>query len=527
MSSFRQSVSGVLVALALSACGVEGEAVVEPAPVEQGARPEQAGLDPLFEQAGEEFGVPAELLKAISYTETRWELVRGTVEFESLPGAWGLLGLRGEALERGAALAGVSVEAARTEPLAGLRAGAALLSAYAEELGVERADLGAWAPAVVRLSGIAHPEARAQYVHQYVYDVLRRGAVALGEGGQVRVSLMPTQVEAKYELPRLQALAAGPDYAASLWRPSPNYNSRPTGSTGGQQMIIIHTCEGSYSGCWGWLTQSASGVSAHYVVNESGTEISQLVRETNRAWHVGATYSCSLNSSVKCGLNGVSVNHFSVGIEHAGYASQSSFSTGMIDASARLSCDIARDRGIPRDSYHIVAHGRLQPSSRVDPGPNWPWSTYLGKVNSFCGSTTGLIIDNNNANNDQSKGYTQSSTSWVAATSSTPYYGSGYHYASTQAVSDGFSFYFNLAAAGTRTIDVWYTAGTNRSTTAPFVAYNASGTEVGRASVNQQANGGQWVTVGTWSFSAGWNRVVLSRWTTAGYVVIADAIRVR
>lgn len=30
-----------------------------------------------------------------------------------------------------------------------------------------------------------------------------------------------------------------------------------------------------------------------------------------------------------------------------------------------------------------------------------------------------------------------------------------------------------------------------------------------------------------WSFSAGWNRVVLSRWTTAGYVVIADAVRVR
>ena len=46
-------------------------------------------------------------------------------------------------------------------------------------------------------------------------------------------------------------------------------------------------------------------------------------------------------------------------------------------------------------------------------------------------------------------------------------------------------------------------------------------------SVNQQANGGRWNAIGTWNFSAGWNKVQLSRWTTSGYVVIADAIQVR
>ena len=94
-------------------------------------------------------------------------------------------------------------------------------------------------------------------------------------------------------------------------------------------------------------------------------------------------------------------------------------------------------------------------------------------------------------------------------------------------MSDGATFSFYLSAAGTRTIDAWWTAGTNRSATAPFIAYNAAGTEVGRVSVNQQINGGAFRTIGTWNFSAGWNRVVLSRWTTTGYVVIADAIRVR
>ncbi|MFY0574703.1 hypothetical protein ACN28S_10370 [Cystobacter fuscus] len=45
--------------------------------------------------------------------------------------------------------------------------------------------------------------------------------------------------------------------------------------------------------------------------------------------------------------------------------------------------------------------------------------------------------------------------------------------------------------------------------------------------VNQQANGSRWNTLGTWSFPAGWNKVQLSRWTTAGAYVIADAIQVR
>jgi hypothetical protein len=45
--------------------------------------------------------------------------------------------------------------------------------------------------------------------------------------------------------------------------------------------------------------------------------------------------------------------------------------------------------------------------------------------------------------------------------------------------------------------------------------------------VNQQTGGGAWNTLGSWSFPAGWNKVQLSRWTTAGYVVVADAIQVR
>ena len=75
--------------------------------------------------------------------------------------------------------------------------------------------------------------------------------------------------------------------------------------------------------------------------------------------------------------------------------------------------------------------------------------------------------------------------------------------------------------------DAWWVAATNRSTTAPFVITDANGNNLATVNVNQQLNGGKWNTLGTYSFSAGWNKVQLSRWTTSGYYVVADAIQVR
>ncbi|HEX8440398.1 hypothetical protein [Archangium sp.] len=157
---------------------------------------------------------------------------------------------------------------------------------------------------------------------------------------------------------------------------------------------------------------------------------------------------------------------------------------------------------------------------------DWVTVTYLWTTGGTT-PTTGIIIDSNNAANDTAKGYIELSTNWISASSSAGYYGSGYFYASTAAVSDPATFWFYLPAAATKTIDAWWTAGTNRSTTAPFIVYNAAGTKLATVNVNQQLNGGKWNTLGTYSFSAGWNKVQLSRWTTAGYTVIADAIQVR
>ncbi len=484
----------------------------------------QPGLDGKLEAAAEAAEVPGALLKAVTYAETRWQMVAGE-EHEGAAARWGVAGLDDTRLIRAAALIGRSVDEIKASPEANLEAAAALLAEAGRRSGAQLGSLPTWQDAVGEFSGIEDVDARKAYVTA-VYDVLRAGASERAESGELIAQIAP------HDLPALHLgliNVASADYAAALWRPSPNFNARPAGTQ--VSMVVIHSCEGGYAGCWGYLRQSSANASAHYVVKEDGAEITQLVRESDRAWHVAAAYRCSLNDNVDCAKNGVSTNHFSVGIEHAGYAKQASWPASQIEASAKLTCDITRDHRIVRDRNHIVSHGRLQPETRTDPGANWPWAQYIDRVRALCsdgpGTGASIIVDSNNANNDAAKARIELTGTWTSSTATAGYYGSGYWYANTEAASAPATFWFYLPTAGSHSIDAWWTAGTNRAAAAPFVAYDAAGNELGRVSADQRANGGRWNQIGTWSFGAGWNRVVLSRWTTAGAVVIADAIRVR
>ena len=468
-------------------------------------------FDSLFRAAGAEFHVPAELLLALGWVETRWQMVQGAEEFPGRPAAFGVMGLRGAELERGAALAGVSPEAARHDPAANIRAAAALVAAYAAEAAGAGGG-GDWDTAAARFSEIELPAGRAAYV----------AAVAMAQGRSPPV-------------PSLGAAACppppdtGPDFASAIWRPSPNFDDRAADSTGVPHMVIIHTCESNYASCWSWLVNSISQVSAHYVVNEDGGEISQLVLEGNRAWHIAPLYDCALNRRHECRLNDVQSNHFTVGIEHAGFASQDSFPAAQLDRSAALVCDVTRDREIPRDWQHIVGHGQLQPATRTDPGPNWPWIAYVHRVQALCGE---VVADDSSQFNDGAVAAVAVPAGWQAADTTPDYYGGGYNWASTSpAATDGVAFSFLVAAPGgggaARTIDVRWTSGTNRAPQAAYAVITSAGDTLQVVPVDQRAGGGAWHTLGTWTFPAGWNRVVLLRRAPSGAVVVADAVRVR
>src|SRR5438034_9607144 len=115
------------------------------APVESCPSPRVAGIsaerapifarpspfDSVFQAAGTEFDVSPALLKAIGWVATRWQMVEGREEFAGRPPVFGVMALGGTALERGAALAGVSVDAGRRDAAASIRGVAVLLRVYA------------------------------------------------------------------------------------------------------------------------------------------------------------------------------------------------------------------------------------------------------------------------------------------------------------------------------------------------------------------------------------------------------------
>ena len=154
------------------------------------------------------------------------------------------------------------------------------------------------------------------------------------------------------------------------------------------------------------------------------------------------------------------------------------------------------------------------------------WARWTGQLD----PRLPLIVDNDNSVNDPSRAKFESSGAWGQSAYSGERWGANYHTTTTNngaTGEDGATFKFYLAAPACKGIDARWNANYSRSNTAPFVVYDANNNHLGTAYKNQQLEGDRWINLGTWCFTAGWNRVTLSRWSPAPGHLIADAIRVR
>src|SRR5689334_17032435 len=172
------------------------------------------GLDDDFAAAGSEHGVPADLLRAVSYVETRWQMVTGTEETDGRPAGTGVFALWGDNLALGAAAAGVSTDDARTDVDANIAAGAARLAALARDNGISGDDLTAWSPAIAAFAQTEDDDARAAYVHE-VLGVLQSGAIAYAEDGEVIASIDPHRDIILAEIG--SGLENSTDYGPAIW----------------------------------------------------------------------------------------------------------------------------------------------------------------------------------------------------------------------------------------------------------------------------------------------------------------------
>ncbi len=287
-----------------------------------------------FERVENLTGVPSDILKAISYTLTRY--------YHHLPKS-------PEDVKDAERFSEISVERIINDEYYNILAGALLLRRYLEICG---GDLKC-------------------ALKSYGGEILARDVLNILKNGldYPVLSIKPypeINLEFKDEEPiKPNACPPGPEYPlVNRWVPAhpSNYTSSNRPSSYPITKIIVHTTQGSYAGAISWFQNPSSNVSARYVLRSSDGEATQMVCHKDIAWHAGNWF----------------YNTRSIGLEHEGYVSQNGWYTNTV---------------LRHDTVNgIMGHVEIPGATHTDPGPYWDWLYYLALVEGLRAPDT--LVDN-------------------------------------------------------------------------------------------------------------------------------------
>ena len=361
-----------------------------------------------FEAAYKAFPqIPKGLLEAVSFTNTHCHhLTDADYTFDDstvMPRAYGLMGLvkNGknyfrENLFTVSQLSGIEVGEMLESPSANVMAYASAFAKIYDGKGMKSCLL-----AVSELSELPMGEEKDVFpMNVMLYSVC---SFLNDEAMAERFDFQKYDIDLKSvfgdDLPFLSAkglrVSGESDYPNAIWNPAPecNFGERTNPVSG----VVIHYTEGSYAGCISWFKNCDAQVSAHYVIRSSDGQVTQMVREADKAWHAR------------------SANAYTIGIEHEAYGDIVSYFT---DAMYKSSADLVRDicsryetidghRTFYRDTLDsgirlneglhslggesactkIRGHQHYPDQSHTDPGPYWDWNYYYKLINQGTAAT--------------------------------------------------------------------------------------------------------------------------------------------
>ncbi len=326
-----------------------------------GPHPDKAALEAAFEQAASDYGVPAAILKAVAFQESRWVHSGPTIDY-----GYGIMHLVNNGYSRtlleAAAITGLSVEELKTGPIENIRGGAALIARYAAETVGKPETLEDYWEALKRFSGLLK-ETQAKQAQEY-YRIMADGAAATNNLG-MEINLAPVPINMDRIGEGLQeGQSESTDYGPAIWNPADPSNYSTYRGVSIDRWVNHWIGAGTYAGTISWFKNPSSNVSAHFVIRKSDGELTQMVRIAHKAWHCG------------------NWNARSIGIEHEATPSNpwpTSPSSPMLVNSANCCSYFCNQYGIPKTRTYIVGHNEVPGSSTACPGP-LPWDTYMQLV---------------------------------------------------------------------------------------------------------------------------------------------------
>lgn len=383
--------------------------------------------------------IPRGVLEAVSFTQTHFKNIQNPQQScLGLPVVNGVMGLTEngmgyfrENLQLVSNLSGYSVNAIKSSPSINILAYAKAYKVLMDSLSLTSFDINNHDVILKSLSEIpwdhnpANNFALNSFVYQ-VFDFLKNPQYQSAYGFQNHnINMVAIFGQQNYEVlsstgvvtiePDKISIANGvtyqpqyksPDYPPALWvaAPSCNYSSR---SGTAVSAVTIHTIQGSYAGAISWSQNCSANVSYHYVIRSSDGQVTQMVLESDKAWHVG------------------SENPYTIGFEHEGYVNDASWYTqAMYEGSAAIVRDICTSGyGInPLRTFYgaatsglntlggctkIKGHQHYPNQSHTDPGINWDWEKYYKLINdnptiTTFNTATGTLYDSGGATGNYS-----------------------------------------------------------------------------------------------------------------------------
>lgn len=225
------------------------------------------------------------------------------------------------------------------------------------------------------------------------YNVLSSSFVKIEQGS---IETKDYQLYKKSVMNKVKE-AKSTDYGPAIWNAAASCNYT-VGRTKAISAVAVHYTAGSYAGSISWFQNCAAVASAHYCLRSSDGQITQMVREADKAWHVRDE------------------NPYTIGFEHEAIEPvQNYFTVAMYQSSAALLRDIcASGYGISplrmfyRDTLDdgtvldyglhslggetscvkIKGHQHFPNNTHTDPGPYWNWEYYFKQVNNATETTT-------------------------------------------------------------------------------------------------------------------------------------------
>ena len=389
--------------------------VVTAQPLTYPSNQHQQAFDLAYQQYPQ---IPKGMLEAVSFTMTRFRHIENeTKGCTGLPLVYGVMGLTldGEGyfknnLNYVSLLSGISVQQIKTNSQQNILAYAATYNTLLQQLSGNKTNVENHVSILATLSELPYNGLQQDFAlnsHLYsVYSFLNDKAAQTQYGfpqhtfslekifGKENLKILSSKYikltdetvtdENGNQYQHSHLGIKSPDYPPALTNlTSCNFSSRNGVAV---SAVTVHTIQGSYAGAISWANNCSSSVSYHYVLRSSDGQITQVVLESNKAWHVG------------------SENPYTIGMEHEGWVNDSLWYTAaMYQASAALVKDITQSgygisalrtsyfpwsrftryniSGIPGACVKIKGHQHYPNQSHTDPGQNWDWDYYYKHIN--------------------------------------------------------------------------------------------------------------------------------------------------